>query len=133
MSNSVLQDLDCEHIKWSTGGCGILALQLHDLTGWPLLGFYHDEERAEPGFDEFPSPYHVAVLHPNGQSLDARGLCKVHADAEALTIGHLHDLFAGEHLPGPWTDFDHGVDIYHDVADMAHCLLTQAGFYASTV
>jgi hypothetical protein len=64
-----------------TGGCGLLALAVHRITGWPLA--------------EMLEPYHVLVRMPDGRLLDAAGSHAPdcldgfrwrEADAEALAV-----------------------------------------------
>ena len=61
------------------GGCGVLAYELHRLTGWPLIGVSCEDEFPMVGVADAPVPDHVGVLHPSGRLLDARGLVEAPA------------------------------------------------------
>lgn len=47
--------------------CSVLALVVHDLTGWPLVGLAEANERPDAGV------YHVACRAPDGLLVDAGG------------------------------------------------------------
>ncbi|BCB22018.1 hypothetical protein [Bosea sp. ANAM02] len=49
------------------GMCSVLALVLHDLTGWPLVGIAEAGDRPGAGV------YHVACRAPDGLLVDAGG------------------------------------------------------------
>lgn len=49
------------------GMCSVLALVIHDLTGWPLVGIAEAGERPGAGV------YHVACRAPDGLLVDAGG------------------------------------------------------------
>lgn len=49
------------------GMCSVLALVVHDLTGWPLVGVAEANERTDSGV------YHVACRSPDGLLVDAGG------------------------------------------------------------
>lgn len=53
--------------EFTCGGCGYLALALHDLTGWPIRAFGDD---------------HIWVINPQGRAVDING---VHPEDYALT------------------------------------------------
>ncbi len=110
-------DFDDEQRKWATGGCGILAQELHKQTGWPLYGWSNEEERSDPSHKEFPFHDHVFVQHPSGQALDARGLHPMPEHAESLGLDHLNALFEADALPGPH------YDDYEDASDVAKNLI----------
>lgn len=61
-----------EHV-FTLGGCGALAIALHDATGWPIAAITdHDNvfgDRAGGG-----SALHWTVRHPSGRLLDVDGL-----------------------------------------------------------
>jgi hypothetical protein len=58
-----------EEIKrvFSYGNCHSLALAMHKLTGWPLMGVY----RKSDMYDGIPS--HVVVKDPLGRYVDVEG------------------------------------------------------------
>jgi hypothetical protein len=52
---------DYTHWRWHSGGCMVLALALHDLTGWPIYEAY------------LRGPHYV-VKTADGEQLDHRGI-----------------------------------------------------------
>lgn len=54
---------------FSYGHCHVLALALHEATGWPLVAIWYDDAPRE---DDIPD--HVAVRNPsNGKLVDVSG------------------------------------------------------------
>lgn len=81
-------DVDLDYGKWSpqhgidnfvrteftVGGCGYLALAIHEKTGWPIVAETSDGEIE-----------HVWCLNPGGMAVDING---IHPDGFALTKYH---------------------------------------------
>src|SRR5690625_1524669 len=64
------------------GACGVLAIALHDETGWPIIAItdhrnVHDQQKGGA------SALHWAVEHPDGVLVDIDGI----HDADALIEG----------------------------------------------
>lgn len=66
------------------GGCGALAIALHDLTGWPIIAIT-DHHNVNDGMAEGGSALHWVVKHPRGLLLDIDGY---HTAAELLAEYH---------------------------------------------
>jgi hypothetical protein len=71
-----IQQLLNENYDYMYGNCGLLALKLHDLTGYPITVLSNtDGEPWSMGEDDDGIEYtHVVVEHPSGKYLDALGL-----------------------------------------------------------
>jgi hypothetical protein len=71
-----IQQLLKEHQEYIEGNCGLLALKLHDLTGYNIVVLSNpDGEPWYMGDDDDGIEYtHVVVEHPSGKYLDALGL-----------------------------------------------------------
>ncbi|MFD9868539.1 hypothetical protein ACFXI8_27220 [Streptomyces niveus] len=79
----VITELDVRAFKY--GGCGSLALALHDATGWPIVAAVADD-----GLE-----LHYAVTLPDGRLVDITGAhseddmlleYEFHADGGAMTL-----------------------------------------------
>lgn len=57
---------------FTTGGCGALAIALHDITGWPIVAIT-DHHNVHDGVSSNGSALHWAVRHPGGPILDING------------------------------------------------------------
>lgn len=57
---------------FTQGGCGALAIALHDITGWPIVAIT-DHHNVEDGRAGLGSALHWAVRHPSGLLLDING------------------------------------------------------------
>ena len=55
-------------LTFTTGWCWALALEIHELTGWPV---WIKDHLVDPNY--LVHWNHVAVLRPDGQLLDIRG------------------------------------------------------------
>lgn len=51
------------------GYCHVMALALHDATGWPLVGIWYNGDNYTDDY----VPGHVAVKHPEGYFVDIYG------------------------------------------------------------
>lgn len=58
---------------FTTGGCGALAIALHDATGWPIYAIT-DHHNVHSGKAGGGSAIHWTVQHPSGRLLDIDGL-----------------------------------------------------------
>jgi len=61
-----------EHV-FTMGGCGALAIALHDATGWPIVAIT-DHHNVHDGRAGGGSALHWTVRHPSGRLLDIDGL-----------------------------------------------------------
>jgi hypothetical protein len=68
------------------GGCGALAIAIHDATGWPIAAIT-DHDNVYDGRIGMGSALHWTVLHPSGQMLDIEGL----HDTDTLTAEYHFD------------------------------------------
>lgn len=68
------------------GGCGALAIALHDLTGWPIVAIT-DAHNVYDGQAGGGSAMHWSVRHPSGKLLDIDGL----HDPDELTSEYHYD------------------------------------------
>lgn len=57
---------------FTQGGCGALAIALHDITGWPIVAIT-DHHNVEDGRAGGGSALHWVVRHPRGLLLDIEG------------------------------------------------------------
>ena len=57
---------------FTQGGCGALAIALHDLTGWEIVAIT-DHHNVHDGVAGGGSAMHWAVRHPRGPILDIDG------------------------------------------------------------
>lgn len=55
------------------GGCGALALALHDATGWPIVAITDHYNVFEDGQAGGGSALHWTVRHPDGRLIDIDG------------------------------------------------------------
>ena len=55
------------------GGCGALALALHDATGWPIVAITDHHNVFEDGLAGGGSALHWTVRHPDGRLIDIDG------------------------------------------------------------
>lgn len=55
-----------EHI-FSSGQCHALALALHEILGWPIMGCFH-------GFGGSRYTFHYVLLYPRGGNVDIHGI-----------------------------------------------------------
>lgn len=55
------------------GGCGALALALHDATGWPIVAITDHHNVFEDGQAGGGSALHWTVRHPDGRLIDIDG------------------------------------------------------------
>lgn len=62
-------DLSDLRLFYANGMCSVLAVVVHERTGWPICGFYLGPD-GRPGFD---APVHFACRAPDGTFSDARG------------------------------------------------------------
>lgn len=58
---------------FTTGGCGAIAIALHDATGWPIVAIT-DHHNVHAGRAGGGSAMHWTVRHPSGMLLDVDGL-----------------------------------------------------------
>jgi hypothetical protein len=78
-------DGSAEHV-FTLGGCGALAIALHDATGWPVMAIT-DSHNVHDGRAGGGSALHWTVLHPSGRLLDVDGL---------HDVGDLVERYSGE-------------------------------------
>src|ERR1035437_4618220 len=71
LSRPFFDDWSEEEYAYLYNGCGAFAYALHQRTGWPMYGLVTAGDLAQT---PFPDPYHVYLMHPSGQKLDAEGL-----------------------------------------------------------
>jgi len=59
--------------SYMEGNCAVLALKIHDITGWPIEILSNPE--GEPWSDEDDFEFtHIVVAHPSGKYVDCEGL-----------------------------------------------------------
>ena len=57
--------------EFTTGMCGVLAVALHDATGWPIMLVVDEAGRTDEGL---PWWVHAGVRTPEGGFLDVKGV-----------------------------------------------------------
>lgn len=69
--------------RFLEGECGVLALELHRLTGWPIYAVY----MLEPGENvAYSIPAHYVIKTPNEMFLDIIGLRTADELAQELPV-----------------------------------------------
>lgn len=64
------------------GYCHVMALELHERTGWPLIAVWYKSDTDLPG--------HIAVQHPDGWIVDVQGAYD--EDPEGLEIKEMQPI-----------------------------------------